>query len=79
MKGLLWVFGLFSLPGFANGSRYKRYRIKLTYKKTRLLRVSSFASSATLHGLVLAWVSLAPLVPTTGFSVYEHEILPYEN
>jgi len=46
----------------------------------RLQRPWSFALSVTLHGSVLAWVALGPLVPKAGpANLYEQEIRPNEN
>lgn len=39
----------------------------------------SFAASALIHGSVLAWVALAPLVPPARPTLYDQEIRPYEN
>jgi protein TonB len=48
---------------------------------TRRMRVlSAFALSATLHGSVLAWVTLASLIPEAHpSSIYEQEIRPNRN
>ncbi|HZP91822.1 MAG TPA: hypothetical protein VFB20_02930, partial [Burkholderiales bacterium] len=51
----------------------------VTPEKNRLRSGSSFAMSAAVHGSVLAWVALAPLVPPARPSLYEQEIKPYQN
>jgi TonB family protein len=49
-------------------------------RETKRLRSAfSFTTSALIHGAVLAWVALAPLVPAARPSLYEQEIRPYEN
>src|SRR5579871_5325967 len=42
-------------------------------------RAASFCVSASIHGMVLGWVALAPLVPPARPSLYDQEIRPYEN
>lgn len=51
----------------------------VTPEKNRLRSGSSFAMSAAVHGSVLAWVALAPLVPPARPTLYEQEIKPYQN
>ena len=50
-----------------------------TPEKNRLRSASSFAVSSAVHGAVLAWVALVPLVPPPRPGLYEQEIRPYEN
>src|ERR1035438_8853777 len=46
----------------------------------RLQRVCTFALSVGLHGSVLAWVALGPLIPKAGpANIYEQEIRPNES
>ena len=46
----------------------------------RLERPGSFVVSISLHGAVLAWVALGPLIPPGGpANLYEQEIRPNEN
>jgi TonB family protein len=49
--------------------------------QTKSLRSGlSFALSACVHGSVLAWVALGPLIPKAGpANLYEQEIRPHEN
>src|SRR5581483_11335131 len=51
----------------------------VTPETNRLRSGSSFAASAAVHGAVLAWVALAPLVPPPRPSLYDQEIRPYVN
>lgn len=51
----------------------------VTPEKNRLRSGTSFGVSAAVHGAVLGWVALAPLVPAARPSLYEQEIRPYEN
>jgi len=53
-------------------------RVLVRPSTKRIESAWSFALSACLHGSVLAWVALAPLIPKAGpASLYEQEIRPH--
>jgi TonB family protein len=55
-------------------------RVVVRPETKRLQRVSSFMLSACVHGSVLAWVALGPLLPKAGpANLYEQEIRPNAN
>lgn len=51
----------------------------MQYENNRLRSATAFFLSAAVHGFVLAWVSLAPMIPPARPSIYEQEIKPYES
>ncbi len=54
--------------------------MRVAVRETKRLRSAfSFTVSTVIHGTVLGWVALAPLVPAARPSLYDQEIRPYEN
>ncbi len=55
-------------------------RVVVRPETKRLQSASSFAISACVHGSVLAWVAIGPLIPKAGpANLYEQEIRPHAN